>query len=360
MKLCLATTWDNVYLDFLHELNNRNHNVDSLFGSGAISLLGSARHGAGLPKVTLEQQKEHIARAHAYGFEFAYTVNAPCLGNLEYTTRGQMSILQFFESLCHLCVDWVVISIPYLIEIVKRNFPQLKVKVSVINHVNSIRGLENYADLGADVVTIDWSANRDFCFLKKAVALEHVELELLATDKCLYNCPFRIYHYNILGHASQQRIESRMFYVDYPNVRCSLKKLTQPVELIRSRWIRPEDLEVYESIGIHRFKIGSRTDDTARNSIVAQAYSERHFEGNLLELIFGPGIPFGLDNRELDGFLDFFQKQMCYLNCGECSYCDKIAEESLEVIQPEALAEEIAQLEMLSEKLLTCNLYGPN
>jgi len=357
VKLSLATTWDNAYLDSVHELNERNHNIDSLFGSGAVSLLGSARHEAGLPKVTLEQQKEHIARAHRYGLEFIYTVNAPCLGNIEYTPRGQTALLQFFENLCDMGVDWVVLSVPYLIEIVKRKFPQLRVKVSVINRVNSMRSLWQYASLGVDAITLDWDVNRDFRFLQKAAASGGPEIELLATDQCLYNCPFRLYHYNILGHASQSSLETRKAYVDYPCIRCSLKKYTQPVELVRSRWIRPEDLAVYEAIGIHRFKIGYRTADAKRNLHIARAYSDRHFDGDLLELIFGPGMPFVLDNRKLDGFLDFFQKQTCYLNCGECTYCDRLAT-LIEPVSTEELNGEIEKLEMLSEKLLTCNLYG--
>ncbi|CAG0936792.1 hypothetical protein TFLX_05683 [Thermoflexales bacterium] len=358
MKLSLATTWDNAYLDYLHELDQRQHNIGSVFGSGAMSLLGSARPERSLPHVSLPEQKEHIARARSYGFEFAYTVNAPCLGNIEFTPRGQKQVWQFFEKLCELGVDWVVLSIPYLIEIVKRNFPQLKVKVSVINHINSIPGLRHYVALGVDAITLDWNVNRDFRFLKKAAAFGGVELELLATDQCLYSCPFRLYHYNILGHTSQSRVETRAMYVDYPSIRCSLIKLSQPVELIRSPWIRPEDLAAYESIGIHRFKLGSRTADTARNMIMAQAYSTQHYDGNLFELIFGPGIAYAIDNRKLDSFLNFFQKQTCYLNCGNCTYCSSIAEQMLELTQPEALAKETARFEQAFGQLVTCDLYG--
>jgi collagenase-like PrtC family protease len=357
MKLNVATTWDNAYLDYLHELDQRDHTIGSVFGSGAMSLLGSARPERGLPHVSLPEQKEHITRARSYGFEFAYTVNAPCLGNVEFTPRGQKQIRQFFETLCELGVDWVVLSVPYLIEIVNRNFPQLKVKLSVVNHVNAMHQLRHYADLGVDAVTLDWNLNRDFRFLKKAVAFGRVELELLATDQCLYGCPFRLYHYNILGHTSQSQLEARAFYVDYPSWRCTLLKYSQPAELIRSPWIRPDDLGVYEAIGIQRFKIGFRTANTARNMIVARAYAERHYEGNLFELIYGPGMPYAIDNRALDGFLKFFEKQTCYLNCDTCTHCTTVAQEKVRLLQPEVLAEERNRYEQISDRLLTCTLY---
>jgi collagenase-like PrtC family protease len=356
----VATTWDNAYLDALHELDSREHSIGELFGAGASSFLGQGRPSMALPQVSSAQQKEHIARAHAYGFEFTYTVNAPCMGNAEYTQQGQKQILQFFDELCEMGVDCVVMANPYLIEIVKRKFSSLKVKVSVISQVNSIQGLQYYADMGADAVTLDFSSNRDFRFLKKAVALGRVELELLATEYCLYKCPFRAYHYNILGHASQPPDKAGGVYIEYPCIRCTLLKFTHPVELIRSRWIRPEDMQVYEAIGIHRFKVGYRTGGMAWNLAVARAYLERRYEGNWLELLFPPSgqLPFGLDNRKLDGFLDFFQKQTCYLNCDDCTYCQKVADETLTVIRPEALAETVTQYQQLCERLLTCSLFG--
>ena len=58
-----------------------------------------------------------------------------------------------------------------------------------------------------------------------------------------------------------------------------------PAEMIKSRWIRPEDIIRYEEMGFGRFKVGQRTQNTEWNTRAATAYSNRTYDGNLLEII---------------------------------------------------------------------------
>jgi len=61
-----------------------------------------------------------------------------------------------------------------------------------------------------------------------------------------------------------------------------------PEEIIKSPWIRLEDCSAYENIGISHFKIFGRTKPTEWIFRCAEAYSNREYKGNLLDLLDAP------------------------------------------------------------------------
>jgi collagenase-like PrtC family protease len=61
-----------------------------------------------------------------------------------------------------------------------------------------------------------------------------------------------------------------------------------PVELLKSPWIRPEDIPHYEAIGYDRFKITERFKRTPLLLENVRAYENRRYDGNLLDLFTLP------------------------------------------------------------------------
>lgn len=53
---------------------------------------------------------------------------------------------------------------------------------------------------------------------------------------------------------------------------------------IKMNFIRPEDLKLYNTIGINHFKITGRTGSTDYILKVARAYADGYLDGNVLEL----------------------------------------------------------------------------
>jgi hypothetical protein len=206
-----------------------------------------------------------------------------------------------------------------------------------------------------------------------------------------------------LSHASQAGHPSRGFLLDYCFLRCSRMKLADPVNYIRSDWIRPEDLPHYEALGYDRFKLAERNAPTEVMVRRVKAYSERHYDGNLLDLVQGWGFrngpgpsryvrrglfwnlwtflrpwtanPLGLlkirrlaeaqgmlnplrrdppvviDNRALDGFLEFFLSGDCHQrDCEECRYCHRVAERAVR-IDPEFREEVLRRYDGVLEDL---------
>ena len=144
-------------------------------------------------------------------------------------------------------------------------------------------------------------------------------------------------------------------------------KLGRPDELIKARWIRPEDVGDYDEVGVDSLKLLERFRNTETLMQVVQAYEQRRFDGNLVELLTLPrqnaynppnleylirpdlvnidlmlemadifGYSFSdvmqIDNRALDGFAEHFKTHDCYhSSCDECGYCKRWAEKVVRV-----------------------------
>jgi collagenase-like PrtC family protease len=180
-------------------------------------------------------------------------------------------------------------------------------------------------------------------------------LELIANNSCVYQCPYVCAHQT--SPAFHSRNGSRPV-LEYELFWCAGRYAHDGAELIRSRWIRPNDLRVYEDLGFDRFKIAGRGRDTAWLLRAARAYAARAYAGNLTDLIsMSQHAPLALAQRRAgeagphaerwaalaeeleqvgrltihnsdipDNFLDFFRTHDCNaISCRSCRYCDRVA-----------------------------------
>ncbi|MFH1465419.1 MAG: U32 family peptidase [Pseudomonadota bacterium] len=287
MHLSCPTNWDAALLDQLAGLP-----VAELYGQLDDDPVGGGRARYLQAHTPLARAAAHIRQARDGGLGFTYLLNAPCLDNREYRAAFRGALGERLRWAVDAGVTGVTVSVPLLAELVKQQFPGLWVKVSVIAHVGSLRRLRMWEDLGADEVTVDFERNRDLALLEALAGAARCELSLLVNDLCLLDCAWRHYHYNVSGHASQASHDGAL--VDYCFLRCHRLKVQQPIELLRSPWIRPEDLTRYEALGIGRFKLAGRTKPTATIAAIASAYAERRSPENLLGVLAGTG-------RDTDG-----------------------------------------------------------
>jgi collagenase-like PrtC family protease len=179
-----------------------------------------------------------------------------------------------------------------------------------------------------DVINLNpFTINREFTTLRAIRQAVGCQLELYANIPCLDHCPRRDAHYRYSGRASQT-LTAPAVTEDPFLMHCSRTFLSEPMELLRSPFIRPEDLGAYREIGMNIIKLSDRTEATPFLLQTARAYAAGRYEGNLFDLIFRSGrkiraglgwakpgapvqqIPVVIDNRALDelGFIEQIQK----------------------------------------------------
>lgn len=354
MNFSVACSWDDALLEGLAKIAKEHpHNQYELFGSLKQSFFGSAHSAASISGkcCNREEVEAYVKKIHALGFKFNYTLNAACLGNKEYTTGGRQSLMENLAWICSFS-DAVTVAIPYLIEIIRKNF-SVEIVASTITDINSVKRARFFESLGTDRITLSYMINRNFKLLEAIRSETSCKIEIMLNDSCLLHCPFRNYHYNLGSHASQ--LEDN-FYMDYPVAKCLLERLKNPSEYIRSPWIRPEDLKHYKNF-TNVFKIAGREKNSDWILNTVNAYTKETYAGNLLDLmtiispsshslgkIWFKNLPkIHLDNQKLENFITKFLKQPC-LTCSVCGYCQKWTDDVLTVEEKEQTIKEMEQL----------------
>lgn len=406
MQLSLATNFDDELIGQVKE-----YPVAELFGKLPRDFVGGGRPSYALAPLPRRRFGQHVRLAQSLGIGFNYLLNAACLDNLEFTRRGQRAIERTLGWLADSGVASVTVSLPYLLELIKRRFPQFKVTIGVFARVATVQQAKFWEGLGADCITLDpLIVNRDFKALAAIRASVGCDLQLIANSDCLLFCPLASYHMVGLSHASQRRHRSAGVALDYCLLTCTAAKLDDPVHYVRSNWIRPEDVRQYEDAGYGRLKIlerGAPTDVLVRR---VRAYAARRYDGNLLDLIdplagrqsadlrrnmlrglrlrwrdgwrsllaeargmaalsrlaeirlrqtdpVRPGVY--VDNRMLDGFLKGFPNVSCAArDCDLCGYCHGWAKRAV-TIDPDYDARYAEVERPLRERLCDGTWWSP-
>ncbi len=388
MKLSVAANWDLDLLDGLGEIPE----VTSIYAKLPFDVVGGGRAGVVIPSVDWDFAASYIDTAHQRGLSFCYLINAPCLGNLEQTEEGRKQILSLVGQLVDMGVDSVSIANLAVVALVRRNFPNLAIRGSVLSWPTNLSRLKYQESLGVDPLIIPYSEfNRNFNMLPKIRSGLSCDMQLFVNVSCIYNCSYLGEHANSVGHASQLTLNNQRpnAFLDFYLWQCTRRRLLHPELLLMSRWIRPEDLHQYEAMGFDEFKIIDRSRSTAWLLRATRAYADRNYDGNLLDILSLEmlGDPAGfhsdiegqipgrmrhykteerqlmlrmlklrrrllaldiyIDNAELSDFLDGFRKINCAETyCENCRHCHRYAERAVRFDRAEAdiLAADISKL----------------
>jgi len=380
MRLSVATNFDPELVE-----QCRDYPVTELFGKLRTDAIGGGRAPYQLGQVSRRQLAAHVRHVRDAGIAFNYLLNASCMGNREITRKGQKAINALLDWIDDIGVTAVTVASPFMLQMVKARHPRLKVRISVFGGVDRVRKAQMWEELGADCIVLDSIlVNRELETLKEIRKAVRCDLELMANNNCLTGCAMSPMHMNALAHTGQSWHENRGFFIDWCFLKCTEMKLRDPVHYLRSEWIRPEDLHIYEALGYDLFKLAERDIPTSMMMTRVKAYAGRRYDGNLLDLIqaYGfkgvkedhtyyrrglgwlmryilrPGLanplrmlplkrlaelrgmtrpidgtpPVIIDNRALDGFMERFQKASCVgVDCEDCRWCHEFAERAVTI-----------------------------
>lgn len=129
-------------------------------------------------------------------------------------------------------------------------------------------------------------------------------------------------------------------FMEYYTYSCSYIKNSSVEEYLKMPWIRPEDIKIYEEIGVDYFKIIGRERVQKMDLLkMLQYYCMRQYEGNLLELIYGfsksEKYRVYIDNKMLDGYIHKFkEKDFCEGMCEykNCTYCKEYTKKAIHIM----------------------------
>jgi collagenase-like PrtC family protease len=305
MKFSVATNFDPEVVKEIAKFNHDNTFL-SVFGKLKKDLIGGGRSSINLPKVSMNELKRYIQLSHKHGLKFNYLLNPICLGNREFIRKEHRRILNFLGNLSEAGVDNVTINSPYLCEIIKKQFPNLKITIGHFAYISTIRQIKYWEELGADEITLQHHTNRNFNLLEGMLRYTKgsgIGLRIIANNFCLHDCPFSIYHATGLAHSSNEKQKFNHLYIDYNVIRCNTAKIKDPVKLLSSNWVRPEDVRYYEELcektGNYNFslKLVDRTKTSEFLKRVIKAYALHSYTGNLTDIL-NLGITSNIDHYD--------------------------------------------------------------
>jgi collagenase-like PrtC family protease len=225
----------------------------------------------------------------------------------------------------------VTIANPVYIKEVKSRFSNIEVCASVLGDIDCVQRAVFYAKAGADVITPDVNINRDLDLLKEIKKATGAELKLMVNEGCLYKCPFRKFHFNATSHVSREvsKVGLDVSFADFLNA-CNSFMSEDHSQILKSCWIRPEDLRKYSEI-TNYFKIVGRSQPNSMVKRTIRAYLEESWNGDLLDILCASIKRFSmsegayLDNKMLDKYKFFEKVVACDNRCGQCNYCKDLA-----------------------------------
>jgi len=283
MRFSLAANFDPELIPAL-----ANYPVHDIYGKLADDGISGGRPGYMAADPGWVKFGSYVQLLRQHNIAFNYLLNGACQGNHEWSRRWQKHFNELLQRLCKLGVSQVTVATPFLLQCIKQRFPQLTVRVSIFAQVDTVTRARFWEDLGADIITLEsFSLNRDFPRLQALRAAVSCELQLICNHLCLPNCPLQPYHMNGFAHSSA---DSQQLFIDYCLLHCSRQRLADPALLLKSNWIRPEDLPLYQQLGFSSFKLLERGIASAELLRRVQAYSSSHYRGNLAELLLSHGF----------------------------------------------------------------------
>ena len=303
--------------------------IREIYLSGPQEYAGSGRIS---PEQSFDEFADAVKKIHQEGIRVNLLMNSVCEGDDWYSGKVLNATMEYlirvFEEYS---VEAITISNPMYIREVRRRFPGVEICASVLADIDCIDKAVIYGKAGADSFTPDVNINRNLRLLKAIREKTGLEIKLMVNEGCLFKCPFRKFHFNYIAHKSRNpgvggaRGEDNVF-----SQNCIQVTKSDPAQIFKSGWIRPEDLERYGDVTPF-FKLVGRTSSTRMICRALEAYMRQAWEGDLLELMAGNLYSYGmsflthLDNRSLDT-VGFFEKvTSCDRECIDCDFCERLA-----------------------------------
>jgi collagenase-like PrtC family protease len=301
--------------------------IYEVYLSGPQEYSGSGRI---VSMVSMDDFVDKVNLIHTAGIRVNLVLNTVCGGANWYTTHAKNQLIDYLNRMHREHgVEAVTVANPVYMEEIKQRVPELEVCASVLSDIDSVQRALVAKRAGADVITPDANINRNLSLLKEIKVVTGLKLKLMVNEGCLYRCLYRKFHFNYVSHYSKEVNQAHPEMKDF-FTHCMSMTSQDHSQILKSGWIRPEDLESYTGI-TDLFKIVGRTQPGSMVLRTASAYMGKSYPGNVFDLMCSSlnafSMTYGayLDSTRLSE-AGFFQKlSTCSQQCSSCKYCENLA-----------------------------------
>lgn len=324
----LDTTFD-ICQDF-------SEHISDVFFSWGTEPNGRSPLGTEDEKEIIEKvQLAELKRIKDLGKTLTLLLNANCYGEDGASLKLKERILGIVERLRgELGIDYITAASPFIAEVLKEKYAQdIHIKASVNMRIGTVAAMKQLSD-SFDSFYVRKEVNRDFEKIKELsewCKKNGKKLHMLANSGCLTDCAFQTFHDNLIAH--QKPDGDYGLDVGYP-APChkylkSLEGMEGMTEFMRSNWVRPEEIHLYEEY-FDEVKLATRMHSRPR--MVVAAYCRGKFSGNLLDLT-EPSYSRLFRGYVIDNTLipdEWFKlASNCKKNCEKCYVCQNALKSSL-------------------------------
>jgi len=302
-KLTIPCQWDiNVIKKILTFTAKKDIEIVEMYGALSNGKLPQGREKSIAHHTTREEARKIKLFLESQKIQFAYLINTPINMQMYDELEEELEwIINVFKA------DSLTISSLELFRFIRKKYPTVRINVSTIAGIKTVADIEPYISLKPSKIIAHHDLNRNFDELTNVITFlkgKNIDFEIMLNESCLRRCPFREQHYDALGKG----ITDRSFHM-----KCNTIKIQKPYQLLMANFVRPEDLVMYENIGVKLFKITGRSKPIGWLEEVVFAYLNRQYNGNLFRLLGTDPIlevenKIYIANSALNGFLETYPK----------------------------------------------------
>lgn len=269
--------------------------------------------------------------ARANGIELDTLFNANCYGDEAISPELADFVARNLDEMgeAGLFPDTLTTTSPFIATVLRRKFPDVKIRWSVNIRVHGSIGFEAVDEL-FDSFYVSREHQRDIAYMREMhdwAAAHGKTMGMQANSGCIRQCPFQQFHDNLHGHGDGRRAKDVATMQDYGFTffRCKTNyERGRYEDFLRSTWIRPEDMPMYEPL-VDVVKLATRRHPFPAK--VLEAYATNRYDGDLADLMDPVHrFPFHFDNAALSASTLWPQILSCphANNCRHCGKCSQL------------------------------------
>jgi collagenase-like PrtC family protease len=297
--------------------------VYEVYGAPTDTSIGNGRSRKNMSGITRENIFEAINICEKNNTYFNILFNAPYYSS-GFFDNADYCISEYVDSLSDFQKIRYTVALPQVYDLIKKYSPTAEITVSRFAQIDSVSKLARWKDKGAYSVIISPDIIKSVDLIEKMCTLG-IKVGVLVNDACLLGCPISVYHsINSSNHSTD---ETSNGYSDYCVKYCKGAFEENVYDILRSTYVRPEDLCYYKGLGVSYFKLVDRNMPTSWIWRAFRAYLELSYNGNLLDLFplfFNSMNRYPMiDNKKLSNILELQKNhctdEVCQVTCRNCN-----------------------------------------